>query len=85
LGFLGTVQRCVGWLARFVVIRLWNLPASVAQWMRIVPLLDEGVSYRDIEEKLGTPPSTISGGSSDIQKTVCWDWKRFITASHCRS
>ena len=37
-----------------------NLPASVAQRMRIVLLLDEGVSYRDIQEKLGTPPSTIS-------------------------
>ena len=28
--------------------------------MRIVLLLDEGVGYRDIQEKLGTPPSTIS-------------------------
>src|SRR3984893_4647409 len=28
--------------------------------MRIVLLLDDGVSYRDIEEKLGTPASTIS-------------------------
>ena len=28
--------------------------------MRIVLLLDEGGSYRDIEEKLGVPPSTIS-------------------------
>jgi transposase len=37
-----------------------NLPASVAQRMRIVLLLDEGVAYRDIQEKLGTPPSTIS-------------------------
>ena len=37
-----------------------NLPTSVAQRMRIVLLLDEGVSYRDIQEKLGTPPSTIS-------------------------
>src|SRR5260221_122013 len=37
-----------------------NLPASVAQRMRIVLLLDEGTSYRDIEEKLGTPASTIS-------------------------
>src|SRR5579863_5459215 len=41
-------------------LRKRNLPASVAQRMRIVLLLDEGVSYRDIEEKLGTPPSTIS-------------------------
>ena len=37
-----------------------NLPASVAQRMRIVLLLDEGVAYRDIQEKLGTAPSTIS-------------------------
>ena len=28
--------------------------------MRIVLLLDEGSSYRDVEEKLGTPASTIS-------------------------
>lgn len=37
-----------------------NLPASVAQRMRIVLLLDEEFSYRDIEEKLGTPASTVS-------------------------
>ena len=41
-------------------LRKRNLPASVAHRMRIVLLLDEGGSYRDIEEKLGTPPSTIS-------------------------
>jgi transposase len=41
-------------------LRRWNLPASVAQRMRIVLLLDEGASYRDIEEKLGTPASTVS-------------------------
>ena len=41
-------------------LRKRNLPASVAQRMRIVLLLDEGASYRDIEEKLGTPASTIS-------------------------
>jgi transposase len=41
-------------------LRKRNLPASVAQRMRILLLLDEGVSYRDIEEKLGTPPSTIA-------------------------
>jgi hypothetical protein len=40
-------------------LRKPNLPASVAQPMRIVLLLDECASYRDIE-KLGTPPSTIS-------------------------
>src|ERR1700683_4999141 len=41
-------------------LRKRNLPASVAQRMRIVLLLDEGTSYRDIEEKLGAAPSTIS-------------------------
>lgn len=41
-------------------LRKRNLPASVAQRMRIVLLLDEGTSYRDIEEKLGTPASTVS-------------------------
>ena len=34
-------------------LRKRNLPASVAQRMRIVLLLDDGASYRDIEEKLG--------------------------------
>ena len=34
-------------------LRKRNLPASVAQRMRIVLLLDEGTSYCDIEEKLG--------------------------------
>jgi transposase len=41
-------------------LRKRNLPASVAQRMRIVLLLDEGASYNDIQEKLGVPPSTIS-------------------------
>ena len=41
-------------------LRKHNLPASVAQRIRIVLLLDEGVSYREITEKLGTPASTIS-------------------------
>jgi transposase len=45
-----------------------NLPASVAQRMRIVLLLDEGVSYRDIEDKLGTPPSTISRWKQRYEK-----------------
>jgi transposase len=49
-------------------LRKRNLPASVAQRMRIVLLLDEGVSYRDIEEKLGTPPSTISRWKQRYQK-----------------
>ena len=37
-----------------------NLPASVAQRMRIVLLLDEEASYQKIKEQLGTFPSTIS-------------------------
>lgn len=41
-------------------LRRRNLPASVAQRMRIVLLLDEGTPYREITEKLGTPASTIS-------------------------
>jgi transposase len=41
-------------------LRKRNLPASVAQRMRMVLLLEEGSSYRDIEEKLGTPASTVS-------------------------
>src|SRR6202795_4293679 len=41
-------------------LRRRTLPASVAQRMRIVLSLDEGSSYRDIEEKLGTPASTVS-------------------------
>jgi len=41
-------------------LRKHNVPASVAQRIRIILLLDEGVSYRDITEKLGTPASTIS-------------------------
>src|SRR4051812_34909865 len=41
-------------------LRKRNLPASVAQRMRIILLLDQGVSYREIEEELGAFPSTIS-------------------------
>jgi transposase len=41
-------------------LRKHDLPASVAQRIRIVLLLDEGTPYRDITEKLGTPASTIS-------------------------
>ena len=41
-------------------LRKRNLPASVAQRMKILLLLDEGSSYREIEEKLGTPASTVS-------------------------
>ena len=49
-------------------LRRRNLPASVAQRMRIVLLLDEGVCYRDIEEKLETPPSTISRWKQRYEK-----------------
>src|SRR5689334_24958434 len=41
-------------------LRKRNLPASRAQRMRIVLLLDEGASYREIEGRLGALPSTIS-------------------------
>ena len=49
-------------------LRRRNLPASVAKRMNIVRLLDEGTSYRDIEEKLGTPPSTISRWKQRYEK-----------------
>jgi len=41
-------------------LRKRSLPASVAQRMRIILLLDEGASYREITDKLGAPASTIS-------------------------
>ena len=41
-------------------LRKHNLPASVAQRMRIVLLLGEGASYSEIRERLGAFPSTIS-------------------------
>jgi transposase len=41
-------------------LRKRNLPASVAQRMRILLLLDEGASYSEIRERLGAYPSTIS-------------------------
>ena len=49
-------------------LRSWNLPASVAQRMRIVLMLDAGISYHDIQEKLGTPPSTISRWKQRYEK-----------------
>src|SRR5271166_369561 len=49
-------------------LRRRNLPASVAQRMRIVLLLDEGVCYRDIEEKLGAAPSTVSRWKQRYEK-----------------
>jgi Trp operon repressor len=50
-GERGELQSC---------LRKHNLPASVAQRIRIVLLLEEGVSYAEITERLGTPASTIS-------------------------
>jgi transposase len=41
-------------------LRKRNLPASVAQRMRIILLLDEGAAYSEIRELLGAFPSTIS-------------------------
>lgn len=41
-------------------LRRRNLPASMAQRMRIVLLLDEGCSYLEVGEQLRVPPSTIS-------------------------
>jgi transposase len=41
-------------------LRKRNLPVSVAQRMRILLMLEEGASYRDVTEKLGAPASTIS-------------------------
>ena len=41
-------------------LRKRNLPASVAQRMRILLMLDEGASYNEIRERLGAYPSTIS-------------------------
>jgi transposase len=41
-------------------LRRRNLPASVAQRIRIVLLLADGASYGDIQEQLGTPASTIA-------------------------
>ena len=49
-------------------LRMRNLPVSVAQRMRIVLLLDEGMGYRDIQEKLGSPPSTISRWKQRYEK-----------------
>jgi transposase len=49
-------------------LRKRNLPASVAQRMRIVLLLDEGTSYLDIEENLGAAPSTVSRWKKRYEK-----------------
>jgi transposase len=49
-------------------LRKRNLPASVAQRMRIVLLLDEGVPYSEIREQLGAFPSTISRWKQRYEK-----------------
>jgi transposase len=49
-------------------LRKRNLPASVAQRMRIVLLLDEGVRYSEIREQLGAFPSTISRWKQRYEK-----------------
>lgn len=49
-------------------LRRRNLPSGVAKRMNIIRLLDEGTSYRDIEDKLGTPPSTISRWKQRYEK-----------------
>lgn len=49
-------------------LRRRNLPSSVVQRMRIVLLLKEGMSYRDIEEKLGAAASTISRWKQRYEK-----------------
>ncbi len=43
-----------------VHLRRRNLPASVAQRIRIVLLLDEGLSYVEVGEQLRVPASTIA-------------------------
>ena len=66
-------------------LRSRNLPASVAQRMRIGLMLDAGISYHDIQEKLGTPPSTISRWKQRYEKEAWLAWQPFILASHHRS
>ena len=49
-------------------LRKRNLPASVAQRMRIILFLDQGVFYSEIEEQLGAFPSTISRWKQRFEK-----------------
>src|SRR5262245_27448625 len=49
-------------------LRKRNLPASLAQRMRILLLLDEGASYGEIREQLGAFPSTISRWKQRYEK-----------------
>lgn len=41
-------------------LRKRNLPASVAQRMRIILMLADGATYREIEDALRTTPNTIA-------------------------
>ena len=67
-------------------LRKRNLPASVAQRMRIVLLLDEGASYQEIQEQLGAFPSTISQWKQRFMRRMeCLAWPRFTRASGRRS
>ena len=49
-------------------LRKRNLPASVAQRIRIFLMLDEGASYSEIREQLGVFPSTISRWKQRYEK-----------------
>lgn len=49
-------------------LRKRNLPASVAQRIRIILLLEEGCSYAEIGEQLRIPASTISRWKQRFQK-----------------
>ena len=49
-------------------LRKRNLPASVAQRMRIILMLNEGASYTEIHEQLGAFPSTISRWKQRYEK-----------------
>lgn len=49
-------------------LRKRSLPASVAQRIRIILLLDEGCSYAEIGEQLRIPASTISRWKQRYQK-----------------
>ena len=53
-------------------LRKRNLPASVAQRMRIILLLDQGVSYRELQEQLGAFPSTISRWKQRLRRMAYW-------------
>src|SRR6201984_89179 len=55
-------------------LRKRNLPASVAQRMRIILLLDEGTSYRDIQERLGAFASTASRWNQRNEQNGVLGW-----------